>query len=219
MAVFHFVYDLEAVGLLPFGTAREPFWRGLAVLVAGSFIFLAGMSLVLAHRNSFRRRPFLKRLAMIAGAAALVSAATYAALPFGWVRFGILHLIALASVIGLVFLRRPWWVSATGATAVWFVAVQQPLAGIRADWLLWLAPTLNRPMMADYEPLLPWLAPFLLGMAVMSWMVSRGLDHRLASRPSRATDWLGWPGRHSLAIYLIHQPVLLGLVWTYARLT
>ena len=66
---------------------------------------------------------------------------------------------------------------------------------------------------ADYFPLFPWLFLFLVGTALGGWC----LEHReskilTASLPGALT----WPGRYSLLIYVLHQPVLYGvsyLIW------
>ena len=103
MAVFHFTFDLEMFGLVPPGTTTTGGWAVFARLIAGSFLFLAGLSLVLAHGEGIRWRAFGVRMAKVAGAAALVTAGTYAAFPHAFVFFGILHSIALASLMGLAF--------------------------------------------------------------------------------------------------------------------
>ena len=54
MAVFHFTFDLELFGLVQPGTTMLPGWRWLAYLTAGSFLFLAGVSLWLAHGQGIR---------------------------------------------------------------------------------------------------------------------------------------------------------------------
>jgi uncharacterized membrane protein len=75
------------------------------------------------------------------------------------------------------------------------------------------------PATADFEPIFPWFGPFLLGLALARFGGSLGWW-------SRAAQWTGtpllqklaWPGRHSLTIYLIHQPVLMGLIWAYTQI-
>ena len=60
-------------------------------------------------------------------------------------------------------------------------------------------------------PLLPWLGPVLIGIAAANIARTSGLLARLASGPHN--NLLARIGRHSLAFYLIHQPVLLGLAY------
>ena len=70
MAVFHFAWDLEFFGYAPVGMTRETGWMLFARAIASSFLFLVGVSLFLAHGGGLRRASFLKRFAMVAGAAA-----------------------------------------------------------------------------------------------------------------------------------------------------
>jgi uncharacterized membrane protein len=79
---------------------------------------------------------------------------------------------------------------------------------------LWLGLGRTIPPMIDYEPVLPWVAPVLAGIAI--GRLGTSLWPRLAR--VRLPGWLTWPGRHSLAIYLVHQPVLMGGVWLATRL-
>ncbi|MGC9420474.1 MAG: heparan-alpha-glucosaminide N-acetyltransferase [Rhodovulum sp.] len=213
MALFHFTYDLEMFGHLPPGTAVSGGWRVLSIAVAGSFLFLAGVSLHLAHGNRLRPRAFLRRLAVIGAAAGLVTLGTRAMFPDSFVYFGILHSIAAASVIGLAFLRLPWAVTLAAALAV--LALPRPL-GPDWPWLDWTGLTATPRSSVDFEPLFPWLAPFLAGLAIATLASRTGLWNHLrhASPPGPALRALAWPGRHSLAIYLLHQPVLIALVWT-----
>lgn len=214
MATFHFAYDLEMFGHLPPGTTFAGTWRGLAVTVAASFLAIAGASLWLAHGHGIRWRAFVRRLAVLAGAAALVSAGTRAMFPESFVFFGILHAIAASSVIGLAFLRLPWGVTLAAALGVLLGA--KPLKGALPDWPLldWTGLTATPAPSVDFEPLFPWLAPFLAGLALARLATRSGLAARLAPpAPGRLTRVLAWPGRHSLAVYLIHQPVLIALVW------
>lgn len=61
----------------------------------------------------------------------------------------------------------------------------------------------------DYFPLLPWLLLFLFGYFLYGILHERGLDRKLFSKGQ--IPLLNWIGRHSLLVYLLHQPVLYGL--------
>lgn len=219
MVVFHFARDLEIFGHLPSGTTLNGGWPLFARLVAGSFLFLAGVSLVLGHGDGIRWRPFLRRLAAVGAAALAITAATYAAMPEAFIFYGILHSIAVASVAGLLFLRLPAPVLVAVAA---FVALLPGLfrsAVFDAPWLVWTGLAERVPRSLDFEPFFPWFAPFLAGMALARLAATAGLWDALRARPLiRTGHWATWPGRHSLVFYLAHQPVLLGLLWLHARI-
>ncbi len=213
MAVYHFVYDLELFGFVPQATAVTGGWRVLAILTAGSFLYLAGVSLWLAQGYGTNWPRFWRRFAKIAAAAALVTAATLAVMPQAFVFFGILHAIAAASLVGMLVLRLP----AVALVALAALAIAAPGLA-RSDlfdpWWLWWTGLQRVPVYAvDYVPLAPWLGPFLLGLATGRAGAAAGLWHRLAGwRGNARWERLAWPGRHSLAVYLLHQPVLIALV-------
>lgn len=215
MVVFHFTFDLEFLGLIPAGTTTQGGWAIFSRTIAGSFLFLTGVSLVLAHRNGIRWRSFLRRSGVIALAAVAVSVATYSVMPATFVYWGILHMIVAARFLGLGFLRMPAVVTAIVAVVVFFLPMHVQSGAFDTRWLAWLGFSEIRPRSVDFEPVFPWLAPCLLGIALAKAGEARGLFERLAmpreelSALSRA---IGWAGRNSLAIYLLHQPVLLAVL-------
>lgn len=107
MAIYHFVWDLDFFGYIDPGTSITGGWRIFARCIAISFLFIVGVSLYLANTQGFRRKSYIRRLAMIVAAALAITMATLLATPDAFIFFGILHHIALASVLGLAFLRLP----------------------------------------------------------------------------------------------------------------
>jgi uncharacterized membrane protein len=218
MVAYHFTYDLDILGLIPRGTATSGWFWWHARLTAGSFIFLAGVSLWLAHGQGIRWPAFWRRFGKIAAAALLVTVVTHFALPGLTIFYGILHSIAVSSLLGLAVLRLP--ALATLALAAAMAALPYAFTHPAFDGLMvWTGLGPTRPITADFLPLFPWAAPLLAGVAA-GRLFSRfalwpGLD--LPSTPTLRA--LAWPGRHSLAIYLIHQPVLIGGLTAWLWLT
>ena len=215
MVIFHFTYDLQMFGLVAPGTSTSGFFWYFARGVAGAFLALAGVSLWLAHGQGMRWAGFWRRWLMVAGAAAGVSLATRLAMPELWVFFGILHAIATFSLIGLAFLRLPAMLTLALAAAV--LAASPHLPGM----LAWNAAPLRflglgtiPAYTVDFEPVFPWIGPFLLGLGAAKALA--GVWPRLARVVGPA--WLAWPGRHSLLIYLTHQPVLIAALWLWVTL-
>lgn len=217
MVVFHIGFDLQMFGHLEPGTMTSGLWFWWARAVAGSFLFLAGAGLWLAHGGGLRWQAFLRRLAMIAAAALAVSIGIRLALGDWLVRFGILHCIAASSLLGLAFLRRP----AVLTLAVAALAIAAPHLWrdvvFNHPALVWVGLHTEVPPMVDYEPLLPWLGAFLLGLATARLADGAGGLTWLAR--VRVPLWATWPGRHSLLIYLVHQPVLFAIILGYTWIT
>ncbi|NBC33598.1 MAG: DUF1624 domain-containing protein [Alphaproteobacteria bacterium] len=221
MVAYHFCWDLTFFRLVDWPLLTNPAWLAFRNLIAGLFLGLVGISLVLASRRGLRLRPFVRRLAVIAAAAAAISAATWLAIPDDFIFFGVLHHIALASVLGLAFLRLPvpLVLAAAGACLVAPAALAAPPfdePGLRWLGLMTFAPRTN-----DYVPLFPWFAAVLAGIALARLALAG--DGRVRDRLSR---WnvprpaapLLWLGRRSLAVYLLHQPLLIGLLAAFLAL-
>lgn len=212
MASYHFTWNLEYFGYLEPGTATTGLWKLYARAIASSFLFLAGFSLFLAHGKAINWPSFGKRFAMVAGSALLITIATYVAFPDSFIFFGILHNIAAASLVGLLFLRAPPLVTLLFAALAFALPQYVQSDFFNSKWLAWVGFSTMPPRSNDYVPLLPWLAPFLAGLAVSQFVTPRIWLDRFRN-PSSPRNLIATAGRHSLAFYLIHQPALIGLVY------
>jgi uncharacterized membrane protein len=214
MFAFHLTWDFAHFGYIDSSIVfATPFSR-FGDTIGSSFLGIAGMSLVLAHSPSFRTRAYLRHLGMIVIAAAAVSIATYVSIPDGFIFFGILHCIALATLIALPFLFLPWWTAALAAALA--VAAPRlfmsPLFDAPIWW--WTGLSTFEPRTNDYRPILPWLGMLLCGVALMKIGDRFALRDKLARWQPRnvLSRGITFGGRHSLAIYLVHQPIFFGLV-------
>ena len=209
MLVYHFLYDLLIFGVI---TPQQMFSPGLNLMqkfICGSFILLAGASARFSRSN-------LRHgiIVLLAGIAVEIGAAVGGQT----IRFGILQFMGVSMVLwhftGKYLQKLPRWLLAAGG-AVLYVLTDWWTGQVTVS-VSWLYP-LGFPnaafTSADYFPLLPWFFLFLMGAALGGWC----LDHRenkilTAPLPGALT----FPGRHSLIIYLLHQPVLYGvsyLIW------
>jgi uncharacterized membrane protein len=195
-----------------------PAWSVFAHGIAGSFLILTGAGLVLAHGSGLRPRAFLRRLGVIGAAALAVTIGSYVVFPDFYIFFGVLHCIALSSVLALPFLRAP--VPVVVAVAAICIAAPYWVSAPVLDWdmLTFLGLGTRVPNTNDFVPVFPWFGLVLVGVAAMR--LGRGLLARLPERtgaypaPLRA---LAWAGRHSLLIYLLHQPIIFGAMSAWAE--
>lgn len=204
MILFHFTYDLRLFSLPSLPSEADWYWEGFPRLIVATFMFSMGLSLDFAQSLSKLSAPrFWKRWLKIAAAAALVSLATWLSFAERWVYFGTLHCIAVCSLLVWPFLNRPKLALLAGAG----ILVAETL-GVSAPWF-----KLDHPSM-DYIPPWPWLAWSLVGVAARPWLQQRQIMQNWPQLSS-----LSFWGRHSLKIYLLHQPLLMLFVWGLAKLS
>ena len=215
MVVYHLCWDLVYFGHADFDLLHDPYWRAFNRAILGSFLALVGLSLVLAHGERWHPRPFLRRLAIIAACAAAVTTGSALLFPDSFVYFGVLHHIAVASVLGLGFLRLPPAVTVAAAIAALLASDIFTSPAFNTPWLWWLGLSTNARVANDFVPILPWFGLVLLGVAAGRLVLPHHRDLLLpAWQPhGRLSRGLTWAGRHSLVVYLAHQPVLLGLLY------
>ncbi len=219
MFVYHFSFDLNHYGLARFDFYHDPFWLNFRTLIVGLFLGLVGVSLHLATRNGIRWPRFFRRLGLIAGYAALVTLASWWMYPESFIFFGILHFIAVASVLGLAFLRFHHLNLVLGLALIAAGAtVGHPFFDQPA--LQWFGLMTRKPVTQDYVPLVPWFGVVLVGL----WLGRTLLGDRpwppLLKVRARgpAARLLAWGGRHSLHIYILHQPVFFALLGAWVWL-
>lgn len=208
MAVYHGSWDLTYLGLADFDLFGDPLWLAARTGILGSFLMLSGLSLTLAAAGGIDRRRFLRRFALLVLAAGGVSAVSMVMFPDSPIFFGVLHHMAVASLLGLALLRLPW--SALLLLGVAVIAIGRTVALPLFDepWLRWIGLMSFEPESNDYVPLFPWFGGFLFGMAL-----GRLWRPGPARTPGGAVErGFAWAGRHSLAVYLLHQPILFGLL-------
>ncbi|MCJ2085587.1 DUF1624 domain-containing protein [Methylobacterium sp. E-005] len=221
MAGYHTLWDLGYLRLTVENYALTPLGHRAAETIAGTFLLLVGVGLVLMNGRGIRPRATLIRLGRIGGAALLVTLGTWVAFPDAFVFFGILHCIALASVLGLPFLFLPVSVAAFAAALVLAAPLVLHAAFLDAPALFFLGLGAVMPRTNDYVPLFPWFGLVLAGIVLGRIGLPRLAALRLGAWTprSRLGRCATFAGRHSLVIYLIHQPLLLGLLTAVVSVT
>jgi len=216
MAGFHFCFDLRFFKLIQADFYRDPFWTGQRTAIVSLFLLCAGLGQAVAQAQGLGWPRFWRRWAQVAACALLVSAGSAVMFPDSWISFGVLHGLAMM----LLLLR--WAGPRLGQSAVVLlgagvIALPQlwQHAFFDGRWTNWLGLATAKPITEDYVPLLPWMGVMLWGFALGRWL--------LASRPGWLQGAVIAPlkplallGRWSLSFYMLHQPVLIGLlsVWT-----
>lgn len=220
MASYHGTWDFEFFGYLEPGTAETGWLKIYARVIASSFLFMAGFSLVLANTPAIRWRPFGKRLGLIVAAAIAISIVTYIGMSDEWIYFGILHCIAALSLIGIVFVRLPmaFTLIATVALAAGWITDTFYMPGslgwdvLDPRYFAWLGFSAMPARSNDYVPLFPWALAFFIGLSVARIIVRTNAPDYLA-KLGAGSNIIARAGRHSLVFYLAHQPILFGLVY------
>lgn len=219
VVIYHFFWDLSHFWLIETDVSIHPVWVAFARGLLASFVGLVGVSLVLAHGETIRWRAFWRRFALIAGAALLVSAGSFVFFPDSFIYFGVLHAIALFSLLGLGFLRMPVpLVLGLGVAmiAAPFAFTHEAFTERALSWIgFWeIAPLTN-----DLVPVFPWFGVTLLGIGLTRIARAGGSLERLGRW--RGDGGIGrllvLAGRWSLVIYLVHQPVLMGALYPVAN--
>ena len=210
MFVYHFSFDLRYYKVIASDFENDPFWLGFRALIVTSFMTLVGISLVLAYRAGATRAHFWKRIGVIAACAIAASVGSFIVFPRTFIYFGILHCIAVASILAWPVVRWPRLALVIGiGVIVAGFAISHPLFDQRG--LSWIGFTTHKPATEDYVPLAPWMGFVLVGVTAGQAIARRG--YRPVAPLANAPAWLRFLGRHSLLVYMVHQPLLLGLLW------
>jgi uncharacterized membrane protein len=210
MVLYHLSYDIAMFGHFDpdFFRSGIGLWTGRTI--GSTFIFLAGVSLTLSYRRASAAgeagwRKYALRGLRIFGYGMLITLVTLLVIPDEPIIFGILHLIGASILLSYPFLR---FKLLNVALALVFVTAGVAVYGTPGD-SVWLAPLGLPPFsMVDYWPLFPWFGIALLGIAAGNAFY--GERHPEAAKPAPPlAGGLAFLGRHSLFIYLVHQPLLI----------
>jgi uncharacterized membrane protein len=217
MVVYHSTYDLDTLGGYDIQSTTGS-WAHFADVTAGLFLFLVGVSLTISRaRTSLTGwRLFGKYLArgLRILAYGVVLTIVFLALGMGVVVFGILHLIGISIILAYPFLGLRFTNLVLGVLI--FVAGQYILVQGLDSQSFWLLPFGVVPegvIMPDYRPLLPWFGVVLIGLFFGNVVYGDGRRPAVLEdkAPVLARPLLQ-PGRNSLFIYVIHQPIIIALL-------
>lgn len=210
MFIYHFAFDLRFFHVLHADFEHDLSWLSFRAVIVITFMSLVGISIVLADHAGSRTSRFMRRVAVIALAAIAVTLGSWWVFPSSFIYFGILHCIALTSLLAWPLRRAPLTALALGILVLIVgLAWSSPIFDARA-WS-WLGFVTHKPVTEDYVPLAPWSAATFIGIA-LGHALSRAHFRALAPL-DHSPAWLQWLGRHSLMVYLVHQPVLIGSLW------
>ena len=199
MLVSNFVTNLNHFGIMNTETSDQWWW--LARIAASLFVGISGVSYFLAHRLEYDFIKTSGRTQRLIFWAFVITIITYIFEPSAYVRFGVLHLLALASIVAFPVARKPEF-----ALGIGLILLIIPLSS--NSNLVWLGLRETGFIAVDYFPLNPWLGIFFIGLALASRIYPEGKPLTEIQWPEK---WL-WFGRNTLTIYVIHQPILIGLL-------
>jgi uncharacterized membrane protein len=221
MTVYHFCFDLNYFGWIRQDFYHDPVWTWQRSAIVSLFLLCAGAGQAVALHQGQTWEKFWRRWAQVALCALLVSVVSFGANSKTFIYFGVLH--GIAAMLIIVRLTAHWgaWLWPLGALAIAskFIAFHAVSAASSLQFLNergfnivgWIS---KLPITEDYVPIFPWLGVMWWGVAAAQWLLTNRRDVMTGgiSPSARPLHWLAWLGTWSLAWYMVHQPVMMGVM-------
>ncbi len=219
MFIYHFSYDLDYYGFIQQNFTHDEFWINFRIVIITLFLLVMGISLYLASYQGIRKKRFQQRLYLLIFYSSLVSISSWVMFPKAMIFFGILHFITVASILGLLFIRLG---KINLILGLLLIVISQTISHAFFDqpYLQWFGLMTKLPITVDYVPLLPWFGVVLIGI-YLGQVLSRlpGESFLKGWKSTQTTSKiLAVGGRYSLHIYMLHQPLFLGILYIISQI-
>jgi uncharacterized membrane protein len=193
------------------------FWWLFPRAIASAFIFIAGLSFSLSYsRIKNSRANIWKKYGLRGGKifllGILATLATWLLFPEETIVFGILHLLGIAIILAPIFRNMGRWNLMIGLLCIFAGMLLQNIR-LKTYLLFWLGLPPAGFQTFDYFPLLPWFGVFLIGIFAGNILYRNGKRQFKPLNQSKIFQPLNFLGRHSLVIYIVHQPILIGILY------
>ena len=226
MIAYHLVFDLVYFGIASFAVT-EGLWKIFARSIAITFILLVGISLFISKKQRDYNSSYYIHRGLITFACGLgITAVTLFVVPKEFIFFGILHLIGLSIILAPFFFSFHWWNGVIGTILIasgWYI---NNYFITSYTWLAWFGTPHYSMQTLDWFPFLPWFGVILLGLAIGSifypegkprwWKNTKNIIVGESQKKKGIAHYLlrpvVWLGQHSLMIYLVHQPLIIGVI-------
>lgn len=218
MVLYHFLFDLDYF-------TGSAFTSNLLIALIGkislmTFLLLVGVSAVFRYRRFAEAGLPLARIwqrfglrgAKIFGFGMVITVVSYLLDSSSYIRFGVLHLIGVSLFVLPMFVK-----SRTGAIVATLVSLTLgaifSIYRVGDPYYVWLGLMPLEFVSLDYVPIFPYFGIVSLGVIIGSGIYIDYKKGAFHSSPKLAClAPIQWIGRHSLAIYLIHQPIIIASI-------
>lgn len=221
MVVYHSMWDLVYVHSVEIPWFTSVWGSVFQAYIRWSFIIISGCSLCLG-KHKFRRG--LTALA----ASLVVTAVTFVVTPQSPIKYGVLTFLGVAMLIGALLEKAIKKIHPVVGFVLSFLLfsillnVEVGTAGLGAfsvslpknlyanELTAFLGFPYRGFCSSDYVPLFPWIFLYFTGAFLFCIFKRYGLLWSLSCVRSKSLEWVG---RHALPIYLIHQPIVYGVLY------
>jgi len=229
MIFLHVLWDLDYFGFVPLNQQIYQFQKVVPTL----FFLLVGICLVVSYnrkiikpsydQKTYNQHCILRGL-KIFSLGMILTTVTLLFMPDKPIFFGVLHCIGFCIILSALFLKmKPAHTFLIGVivTLVGLVMTMYPVGN---PTIVHLAAGMHQTDIysytIDYFPIFPWLGVCLVGIALGHCLYKDNkrrfrMPDLSKYKPISAFSWLG---QHSLAIYLFHQPIIIGVLFLFVIL-
>lgn len=206
MIIFHFFFILDFFDVIN-QQMRSGWWLIFARLIQFIFLGLVGVTLALSQKTNTDQ---LLRGLKILGLGLIVTFVTYIFIPEQFVVFGILHFIGTSIIILAPLLKKP---NLALVLAIAVLLVSPSLSSQQTAFLPLYILGLQTPLSVnpvDYFPIFPWISVILIGLFIGHFLKEKKFYQQVTVPKYFQT--LTFLGKRSLLIYLIHVPIIIGIL-------
>ncbi len=205
MIAFHIAFDLQYFDIIDIEISNFV-WILFRDSIFSLFFLLVGITLTLSYSNKRPFSHFLLRGIKIFSWGLLITIATLLFLERGFVYFGVLHFIGVSIILAYPFLRLRYFNIVIG---LFILFAGLYVSGLTFDfpWLLWIGLRPENFYSLDYFPVLPYFSLILFGIFLGNIFYKK--HKRNFTIKERNIEFIEFLGRNSLAIYLLHQPLII----------